>query len=91
MSSATSGSPRAQQEMRLALLPIEQAPQIVEAASRVLHGTNLSIYGDGAEVLGQLGPLLALVARAVQGATSSAAESTPVPDDAAEATTVAAT
>jgi hypothetical protein len=44
--------PRAQQEMRLALLPVEQAPEIVEAASRVLQGTNLSIYGDGAEVLG---------------------------------------
>ena len=58
--------------MRLALMPIEQAPQIVEAASKVLQGTNLSIYGDGAEVLGQLGPLLAVVARSVQQATQGA-------------------
>jgi SPFH domain / Band 7 family len=67
--------PRAQQEMRLALLPVEQAPRIVEAASRVLQGTNLSIYGDGAEVLGQLGPLFALVARAVEQTTPGGAES----------------
>ena len=72
--------PRAQQEMRLALLPVENAPEIVEAASRVLHGTNLSIYGDGAEVLGQLGPLLGLVSRAVQQATPGAGESSPVPE-----------
>ena len=77
--------PRAQQEMRLALMPVEQAPRIVEAASRVLHGTNLSIYGDGAEVLGQLGPLFALVARAVQQTTMSAAESAREPGGLGEA------
>jgi hypothetical protein len=65
--------PRAQQEMRLALLPVEQAPQIVAAASKVLHGTNLSIYGDGAEILGQLGPVLELIASAVGHATPVAA------------------
>lgn len=64
--------PRAQQEMRLALLPVEQAPRIVEAASKVLHGTNLSIYGDGAEVLGQLEPVLGLITAAVQRTTGTA-------------------
>lgn len=64
--------PRAKQEMRLALLPVEQAPQIVEAASKTLHGTNLSIYGEGAEILGQLGPVLGLVAAAVRQSTPSA-------------------
>lgn len=64
--------PRAQQEMRIALLPIEQAPQIVEAASKVLRGTNLSFYGEGAEVLGQLGPVLGLIAAAVQQTTRTA-------------------
>ena len=76
--------PRAQQEMRLALLPVEQAPEIVEAASRVLQGTNLSIYGDGAEVLGQLGPLLNVVAHAVQQATPRAAAPAREPIGAAE-------
>jgi hypothetical protein len=76
--------PRAQQEMRLALLPVEQAPQIVEAASKVLRGTNLSIYGEGAEVLGQLGPLLGLIAAAVQQATGTS-ESAREPVGAGEA------
>ena len=65
--------PRAQQDMRLAMLPVEQAPEIVKAASRVLQGTNLSIYGDGAEVIGSLAPLLELVGRAVGQATKTSA------------------
>ena len=64
--------PRAQQEMRLAMLPVENAPEIVGSASKILQGTNLSIYGDGAEVLGHLGPLFALVARAVQQTAGTA-------------------
>ena len=63
--------------MRLALLPVEQAPRIVEAASNVLRGTNLSIYGEGAEVLGQLGPLLGVVTRAVRQATQGADAAPP--------------
>ena len=47
---------RAQQAMRLEMLPLEQAPQIVESASRVLHGTNLSIYGEDSQLLGQVAP-----------------------------------
>ena len=61
--------PRAQQDLRLALLPAEQAPQIVEAAARVLQGTNLSVYGNGAEVLGSLAPLFDILATSVRGAT----------------------
>ncbi len=69
--------PRAQQEMRLALLPVEQTPQIVESASRVLQGTNLSFYGEGAEIMGQLAPFLDLVTRAVGRATTDAAAPAP--------------
>jgi hypothetical protein len=58
--------PRAQQEMRREILPLLQAPQIVEAASKVLHGTNLSLYGEHAELLGQLAPLFEILARAAQ-------------------------
>ena len=63
--------PRAEQELRRAMLPLEQAPQIVEAASRVLQGTNLSIYGESAQLLGQLGPVFEILGRAVMQATQA--------------------
>jgi hypothetical protein len=67
--------PRAQQELRLAILPIEQAPQIVESASKVLQGATLSIYGGDAQVLGQLGPLMDVVGRALGQATPTTSTS----------------
>jgi hypothetical protein len=63
---------RAEQELRREILPLEQAPRIAEAASRVLRGTNLSIYGDGAELLGQVAPLFELLTDSVRHATSAA-------------------
>ena len=62
---------RAQQELRREILPIEQAPQIVEAASKVLHGTNLSLYGETGQLVSQLGPIFDLLTRAVQQATQA--------------------
>ena len=59
---------RAEQDLRREILPLEQAPRIVEAASRVLDGVNLSIYGDDAPMLGQVAPMFELLARAVQRA-----------------------
>lgn len=64
---------RARQSMRAEILPLEQAPEIVEAASRVLQGANLSIYGDDAMVLGQLAPVFDLLGRAVASAAPPAA------------------
>jgi hypothetical protein len=61
--------PRAQHELRREMLPIEQAPAIVESAARVLNGTNLSIYGEGGQLIGEIAPLLDLIARAVRQAT----------------------
>lgn len=63
--------PRAQLQMRLELLPVEQAPRIVEAASTVLHGTNLSIYGENAQLVGQLAPVFEVLGNAVRGATAA--------------------
>ncbi len=60
---------RAQQDLRREILPIEQAPQIVEAASKVLHGTNLSLYSETGQLLSQLAPIFDLLTRAVQQAT----------------------
>jgi len=60
---------RAQQDLRLQLLPVEQAPRIVESASHVLQGANLSVYGDDARLLGQLEPIFDLLAHHVRAAT----------------------
>ena len=60
--------PRAQQELRRQILPLEQAPALVESASHVLDGANLSIYGENAQLLGQLGPLFEVLARSVRQA-----------------------
>jgi SPFH domain/Band 7 family protein len=66
---------RAEQKLREAILPIEQAPAIVDAASRILQGTNLSIYGEQSQLVGQLAPVFETLARAVQRATQPAAGS----------------
>jgi hypothetical protein len=65
---------RAQQDMRLAILPLEQAPRMVESASKVLRGTNLSIYGEGGQLLGQLAPLFDYMTRALEKATAAPVE-----------------
>ncbi len=66
--------PHAQQELRREILPVEQAPEIVEAAARVFQGANLSIYGDNPPLLGQLGPLLEILADAVRRAAPGAGD-----------------
>lgn len=70
---------RARQELRREMLPIEQAPQIVGAAAKVLRGTNLSFYGEGAQILGQLGPVFELLTRAIQQSTGAAGVRPPDP------------
>jgi len=62
---------RAQQDLRLEILPIEQAPRIVESASHVLQGAKLSVYGDDARLLGQLEPIFDLLAHHVRTSTGS--------------------
>ena len=62
---------RAQQELKVAILPLEQAPRLVESASKVLQGTNLSIYGEGGQVLGQLAPLFDYMSRTIEKATGA--------------------
>ena len=60
---------RAEQGMRREMLPLEQAPQMVEAASKVLHGTNLSIYGENGHLVDQIAPIFDFLTRAVKDAT----------------------
>ncbi len=71
---------RAQQDMRLAILPLEQAPRMVDSASKVLQGTNLSIYGEGGQVLGQLAPLFDYMTRALERATNAPVEHEVAPE-----------
>jgi hypothetical protein len=63
--------PRAQQALALERLPVENAPKIVAAAAKVLQGANLTVYGEGADLLGQVAPLFDLIARAVRQVTPS--------------------
>ena len=51
----------------------------MEAASSVLHGTNLSIYGENGQLLNQLAPVFELLTRAVQQATQGSPRRTPEP------------
>jgi hypothetical protein len=60
--------PRAMQDLRREILPLEQAPKIVEAASGVLRGANLSVYGEGGQLLGQLAPFFDTIGRALEQA-----------------------
>ncbi len=73
---------RAQQDLRREIIGLEQAPRIVEAASKVLHGTSLSIYGENAVLLGQLAPIFDVLTRAVTQSTEAAfaAGVEPVPE-----------
>ncbi len=61
---------RAQQDLRKEILPLEQAPEMVSAAAQVFQGANLSLYGDEAQVLGQLAPLFEIIAGAARQATT---------------------
>jgi regulator of protease activity HflC (stomatin/prohibitin superfamily) len=64
---------RAEQALRQEMLPLEQAPSIVEAASGVLRGTHLSLYGEDAGLLRVAGPLFDAAARAVERSVASIA------------------
>lgn len=77
--------PRAQQALRREILPIEQAPQIVASAAKVLQGTNLSIYGEDGRIVGQLAPVFELLARAVRDAVPAARETVPASREAVPA------
>ncbi len=51
----------ARQRLRAEILPLEQAPALVEAATQIFQGTNLSLYGSEGQFLAQLEPLFRLV------------------------------
>jgi hypothetical protein len=57
---------RVRQELRRDILPLEQAPAIAEALSRMLNGMNLSIYGQESTLTSSIAPLIDLLASRVR-------------------------
>ena len=57
---------RAKTELRLRVLPVEQAPVIADALSKVFHDSHLNIYGNDSQVLSVFLPLLRHVAETMQ-------------------------
>jgi hypothetical protein len=53
--------------MRRQMLPIEQAPQIAESASRLFQGTRLSLYGGDGGLMRAVEPVLDALRGAVRG------------------------
>jgi len=62
---------RAEHELRRQILPLEQAPQIVESASHLFNGARLSVYGQDARLMGTVEPLVAMLRDAIQGLAAS--------------------
>jgi len=54
---------RASQELRRQMLPLEQAPQIVESVSHLFDGANLSVYGEDCRLMETVEPLLNVISR----------------------------
>jgi hypothetical protein len=60
---------RAEHDLRRQILPLEQAPQIVESVSHLFHGARLSVYGEDSHVMSTVEPLVNMLAEALRGAT----------------------
>jgi hypothetical protein len=58
---------RAEHDLRRQILPVEQAPQIVESVSHLFNGARLSVYGNDTRILGTLEPLVEMLGNAFRG------------------------
>ena len=70
-------SKRAAHELEMEMVPLEQRPRIAEAASRVLNGTRLSVYGEDSRLVAAIEPLLESLGESLRGMGS-----VRLPDDA---------
>ncbi len=64
----------AKQRLQAEILPLEQRPELVRAASQIFQGSNLSIYGENEQLLALLAPLADLLARTLAPLVKPAAE-----------------
>jgi regulator of protease activity HflC (stomatin/prohibitin superfamily) len=62
---------RAEQALRMEILPVEQTPKIVEAAAKVFQNSNLSLYAGDADLVGHLAPLFEVMSRSVRQSLGS--------------------
>jgi hypothetical protein len=60
---------RAEHDLRRQILPLEQAPQIVESASHLFNGARLSVYGEDSRLMGTVEPLVEMLSDALRGLT----------------------
>ena len=65
---------RAEHDLRRQILPLEQAPQIVESASHLFNGARLSVYGEDSRLMGTLEPLVHMLGDALRGLTEGRAK-----------------
>ena len=61
---------RAEHELRRQILPLEQAPEIVESVSHLFSGARLSVYGEDARLMGTVEPLVEMLGEALRGVTA---------------------
>ncbi|MBI4865080.1 MAG: hypothetical protein HY815_33200 [Candidatus Riflebacteria bacterium] len=77
--------PKAEQAMRLEILPVEQTPEIARALSGVLKGANLSVVGsDQSSLISTLAPLVEYLVGALaraSGRAGAAPGSDPTSDE----------
>lgn len=65
---------RAEHDLRRQILPLEQAPQIVESASHLFNGARLSMYGEDSRLMGTVEPLVEMLSDALRGLTAGKAK-----------------
>jgi hypothetical protein len=66
---------KAKQDLRKEILPVEQVPEIARAVSQMLHGANLSVYGESAgPLVSAIGPLVELLANTLRVTTQNSQE-----------------
>lgn len=61
---------RAEHDLRRQILPLEQAPQIVESVSHLFSGARLSVYGEDSRLMGTVEPLVDMLGDALRGLTA---------------------
>ena len=57
---------KARQELRKEILPLEQTPEVAEALAGVLHGANLTVYGNENQIMATIVPLVDMLSKIVK-------------------------
>jgi hypothetical protein len=63
---------RVRQDLRKEILPLEQRPALAAALSRIFLGAHLSVYGQDANLIGSVAPILELLTKSLRDAGPAA-------------------